>query len=95
MYSNVEFITELYGGFDLVQKSNGVHEVVPKEDGWNCLMIGTLGGNVDRAWVYRWGEDTFLFTLNDGEVKTYHFDFWAVMLEQVENRESFETHSLE
>lgn len=98
MYTNCTFVRELNSMFDLVQKPNGRYEVVPKEDGWMCLLRGTLGGNVDQAWLYRWGEDTYLFVLDEqGEtpsVDMYHFDFWDAMLDQVEERDAFDTFDL-
>lgn len=92
MYSNFEFVAELTDAFELYQKPNGRYEVVPKEDGWMCLLNSTLGGNVDHAWVYRWGEDTYVFVLDDEAVEMYHFDFWNAMLEQTEKYDSVDVY---
>lgn len=90
MQSEYTLVKPLDHNFDLYRTETDTYEVVPKENGWTCHLNSTLGGNVERAWVYRWGEDTYAFVLNDGEIQKYHFDYWEAMLREIERTTPFD-----
>lgn len=94
MFDNMEYVRELNSQFKLFRSHRGSYEVYPNDVAWDCILRGTLGGNVDDAWAWRGGEDVTVF-IRDGETfHEYHFDYWQMLLNEVNHREPFNSYSV-
>lgn len=89
----MELVRELGSFFELYRKENGRYEVCPKENGFVCVLKGAVSGT-DGMWVYKGGEDTYIFMQKEDKLEMYHGDFWEMMLNETERRDTWDEFEL-